>query len=244
MKFGKTLRQKVNEDWIASAVDYAGMKKALPKADEITLSSHRSEEDYVGFWERYHQSLSAVQSFHVDKVEWATQQLNNIKQLTDKKRMASLPGAPKLSLTISLDDLLSASDNYIQEMDLILEFLELNFLAFSKILKKFDKRTILKVRQVKLDEIMQTHPFFNRRDMLQLKAEGVRMHETLHRLLLLKASREKGPKIVQVSGEEKKKAKEMFMLRKAKIILDEVGNSPFFKNNPMRQNPEFQESGK
>ena len=241
MKFGKTLRQKVNEDWIASAVDYAGMKKVLPKADEITLENHQNEETYADFWERYNQSLASMESFHKEKVDWASQQIKDLKLQTDKARMAALPGAPAgLSSVSSLDELMMALQHYLQEMDLILEFLELNFLAFSKILKKFDKRTILNVRQLKLDEIMHTHSFFNRREMQQLKGEGSRLEETLQSL---KIARQEG-KAVQIQGGDRKKRKDMIMLNKARVILDEVGNSPFFKNNPMRQNPVFQENGR
>jgi len=56
-----------------------------------------------------------------------------------------------------------------RELDLLLEFLELNGTAFSKILKKFDKRTGSSVREEKLVELRKTHGFLDGTKLRQLK---------------------------------------------------------------------------
>jgi cytidyltransferase-like protein len=52
-------------------------------------------------------------------------------------------------------------DTFARELDLVLEFLNLNQTAFSKILKKFDKRTASSIREEKLAELNETHAFLH-----------------------------------------------------------------------------------
>jgi len=56
-----------------------------------------------------------------------------------------------------------------RELDLLLEFLELNKTAFSKILKKFDKRTGSTIREEKLTDLKRTHSFLDGTKLKQLK---------------------------------------------------------------------------
>lgn len=56
-----------------------------------------------------------------------------------------------------------------REIDLLLEFLDLNLTAFSKILKKFDKVTGSMMREEKLDALMETHSFLNGGVLTELK---------------------------------------------------------------------------
>lgn len=58
---------------------------------------------------------------------------------------------------------------FSRELALLLEFLELNKTAFSKILKKYDKRTGSSVRDEKMAEIMETHSFLNGTVLSELK---------------------------------------------------------------------------
>ena len=244
MKFGKTLQDKIHTEWVASAVDYRGMKKALPKPDDLVHIPNAAEPTYEEFWTLYDTSLANVSAFHQDKVQWAQQHLHQIQDQVESAR--SNPRTVKSNLSA----LASSCTNYISELDLILEFLELNFLAFSKILKKFDKRTIGHVRQSKLDDIVTTHPFFNRREMLQFKAEACRLREAVQKLMKQELWKQgingMAERRMQEYEEEQRqrKAKELKWLNKAKIILDGVGNSPFFINHPMRQNPVFEQNGK
>ncbi len=56
-----------------------------------------------------------------------------------------------------------------RELDLLLEFLELNRTAFSKILKKFDKRTGSNIRDECLSNIMERSPYLNGVNLVSLK---------------------------------------------------------------------------
>jgi len=56
-----------------------------------------------------------------------------------------------------------------RELDLLMEFLQLNATAFSKILKKFDKRTGLRRRESRFAEIKEALPFLDGQVLLELK---------------------------------------------------------------------------
>ncbi len=52
-------------------------------------------------------------------------------------------------------------DTFARELDLVLEFLDLNKTGFSKILKKLDKRTGSSLRDVKMAELEESHDYLN-----------------------------------------------------------------------------------
>uniref|UniRef100_A0A6U9W537 SPX domain-containing protein n=1 Tax=Pseudo-nitzschia australis TaxID=44445 RepID=A0A6U9W537_9STRA len=56
-----------------------------------------------------------------------------------------------------------------RELDLLLEFLEINTTAFSKILKKFDKKTGSSLRQDKFEEILERNAFLEGGDLIKMK---------------------------------------------------------------------------
>lgn len=56
-----------------------------------------------------------------------------------------------------------------RELDLLIEFLTLNETAFSKILKKFDKRTGSSIREEKLAELAEAHAFLKGETLRALK---------------------------------------------------------------------------
>uniref|UniRef100_A0A7S2VY37 SPX domain-containing protein n=1 Tax=Eucampia antarctica TaxID=49252 RepID=A0A7S2VY37_9STRA len=56
-----------------------------------------------------------------------------------------------------------------RELDLLLDFLNFNSIAFSKILKKFDKRTGSMMKEEKLAELRETHSFLDGSTLSQLR---------------------------------------------------------------------------
>lgn len=61
---------------------------------------------------------------------------------------------------------------FARELELLLEFLLLNKTAFSKILKKYDKRTGSSIREEMLAELDETHSFLNGETISELKFES------------------------------------------------------------------------
>jgi len=62
-------------------------------------------------------------------------------------------------------------DTFAREIDLLLEYLELNLTALSKIWKKYDKLHDTDLRVSKLDGIHKTHAFLNSTPLLDMKDE-------------------------------------------------------------------------
>ena len=60
-------------------------------------------------------------------------------------------------------------DTFLREIDLLLEFVEINKTAFEKILKKFDKRVGTCVREDRLGQILERNTFLNGEDLRCMK---------------------------------------------------------------------------
>lgn len=71
---------------------------------------------------------------------------------------------------------------YERELELLLEFLGLNATAFSKILKKFDKRTGLSTRENQLVELETTHSFMKGTVLSNLKSRVAELIEEVDTL--------------------------------------------------------------
>lgn len=69
-----------------------------------------------------------------------------------------------------------------REIDLLLEFLFLNKTAFSKILKKFDKRTGSMLKEDKLAELRETHAFLDGEVLSELKDKVSRLIDEVNAL--------------------------------------------------------------
>ena len=68
---------------------------------------------------------------------------------------------------------------FSRELDLLLQFLELNRTTFSNILKKFDKRTGSSIREIKLMELEKTHAFLDGTKLKQLLKKTIEMKPQL-----------------------------------------------------------------
>lgn len=71
---------------------------------------------------------------------------------------------------------------FARELDLLLEFLSLNETAFSKILKKFDKRSGSSIRKEKLAELAVSHAYLNGDKIRELKRDVTKMLNEVSRL--------------------------------------------------------------
>ena len=73
-------------------------------------------------------------------------------------------------------------DTFARELDLILDFLDLNKTAFSKILKKFDKRTGSSIREEKLKELEVSHAFLKGEKLQEMRRGVSKMLSIISRL--------------------------------------------------------------
>jgi hypothetical protein len=175
MKFGKSLSEKVRDDWKKFAVDYKGMKKVLPKDDDLFIPTYETEEVpneskggsfsspeslYPEYWKLYQQSLEAVSNFYNQKSSWAQSRYKSLQSKVEKYRLAKLPGS-SLSAGITADELKAQVTEFKTELEYVRQFLAINYTAFSKILKKYDKRTFSCLRDKKLEELLRDKPFLD-----------------------------------------------------------------------------------
>jgi SPX domain-containing protein involved in vacuolar polyphosphate accumulation len=177
MKFGKSLSEKVRDDWKEFAVDYKGMKKVLPKDDDLFIPTYETDKVelpddgkegidcspdslYPEYWRLYQHSLEAISNFYNQKSSWAQSRFKSLQGKVDKYRLAKLPGS-SLSADMTADELKAQVIEFKTELEYVRQFLAINYTAFSKILKKYDKRTLSSLRDKKLEELLRDKPFLD-----------------------------------------------------------------------------------
>lgn len=276
MKFGKSLSEKVRDDWKEFAVDYKGMKKVLPKDDDIYIPSYEDEEKvsddskeeccalstspealYPEYWSLYQQSLSAVTNFYNQKSSWAQTRYKSLQNKVEKYRLAKLPGST-LSPAFTVDDLKAQVAEFKTELEYVRQFLAINYTAFSKILKKYDKRTLSSLRDKKLEELMRDKPFFdgttlepflqNAKNLLVI-IDGIdgRPRTTSTTSTRSIGARSPGANDGSVCPDDSSvftscsmtRGEASFIYEQAKKILDKIETSPFFTKYKAKAVPRF-----
>lgn len=267
MKFGKSLSHKVREEWRDYAVNYKAMKKALPEKDTYSSVSDDSKFEKVThhprFWEIYRDSQDAITQFYTDKKTWAYEASSALRSRVEKYRLSKLPGSI-LTSPDNGDELRQRITRYTSEVQFLREFLSINYTAFSKILKKYDKRTCSDVRETKLQELLVTHQFLDGGGMdefldkateLFKDVDGIdgiqRRPSTSSSVTTTNSATNEGlashhlppisrttkrPNTAVVQAESSGK-----IAKAAQSILAKIDKSPFFTKNKSRQNPTFKE---
>jgi hypothetical protein len=172
VEFGKTLNEVVKRDWRCHAVAYIELKRCLsgenhdqpknqtPAGDDHSVHTDSSfkvtDEQKDDFFRIYDDSLQRLANFYADRVMWAATEKNTLEPAVEK---LINPAEPKEQSSSSLSFLIHRVNNFSKDLGLVLEFLDLNATAFSKILKKYDKRTGSILRESKLRELKAQHPY-------------------------------------------------------------------------------------
>jgi len=151
MKFGNTLYEKISEEWHSYAVDYRGMTLVL-EGDDTSEKIDPSEINHEDFFRRYELSKRGIEIFYLAKREWALDRTMRLMQRVDDDLRLEVDNPTEVRRAV---------ESLGYELDLVLGFLELNHTGFSKILKKFDKRTGLATRDAKLKELRLSHSFLS-----------------------------------------------------------------------------------
>ena len=246
MKFGKSLSEKVRDDWKEYAVDYKAMKKTLPKDDELFLegSNHDSipEDAYPQYWKLYNESLAAVTLFYENKSGLAKGEINALESKVQKYRLTKLPGST-LSSNITGDDLRKQVADANTELEYVREFLSINYTACSKILKKYDKRTFSHIREKKLEELLRDKPFLDGNAMNGFIQKAQKMICSLDEIDgKPNTNNGEGPDHIgsHCSLNASMSRKESgFIYEQTQIILDKIQNSPFFSKYKAKRIPHF-----
>lgn len=132
---------------------------SLSSEDEAETEADSSTHDAVAFDDLDHTFLKLSKGNHQSfgtKQEWLKEEY---RKMGSNKQFEAFIYAKKSLATFD------------RELSLLLEFLDLNKTAFSKILKKFDKRTGSSLRNSKLADISKTHAFLDGAHLGELKEQ-------------------------------------------------------------------------
>lgn len=155
MKFGKVLRRRALVEWQQSYVSYKELKK-------IIKSLVKQKQD-VGMSSAFFMTLARegdkVDRFYLQQLELIKQQLMPLIDIIYRNKTA----------TSSNDE--KAFAKLCDDLDKLRSYVILNHLAFTKILKKFDKKCDQSVRQSVLDCI-QLRPFYCSTALAQLLTQA------------------------------------------------------------------------
>jgi serine/threonine protein kinase len=255
MKFGKSLTEKVRDDWKDYAVAYKAMKKALPKddpdffphdaggVDDQDGKDVNPESVYPQYWQLYAESLSSVTDFYSQKSNSATTEIKTLQSKVEKYRLSKLPGST-LSSTITVEDLMKQVTDAKIELQHVREFLSINYTAFSKILKKYDKRTFSSLREKKLEEILRDNPFLddNAMDGFIYRVQQLinSLDEVEGRPKSCSSSNRSNVNRMEDTGRSLINHQESgSIFQQSKIILDKIEDSPFFAKYKAKRIPRF-----
>lgn len=233
MKFGKNLKEGLEERWkrwSAYAVMYKAMKRLLPPNDDDDLDFGESENDIV-FWKIYNKCLLALKEFYEEKVEMCSGKVNDFQTRLDE--------TIRLSQYEAMNDMKKNLVIFQQEVELILEFIEINRTACRKILKKYDKRTSSIILEEKMSQLQETHGFLfgcpvisDMKQKIEAMLRVIEQHEDSHvnKEMPLYGTKQYPPTHNKLSRS---------VARKAKMILNKMEESPIFLSNKKRCNPLF-----
>ena len=140
VQFGQTLNDVVKRDWRCHAVPYMELKQALRHTDTASNSDANSvhtESSYtissaqkLKFAKIYEDSVARLVALYEDKSQWARSRSQEME--TEVTLCLELGAGDGVDISGLIDRLTV----FAKDLGLVLEFLELNAVAFSKIMKK------------------------------------------------------------------------------------------------------------
>ncbi|KAK6007856.1 hypothetical protein QM012_004670 [Aureobasidium pullulans] len=175
-KFGKHIQKRQLDipEYAASFVDYKALKKLIKKlsatpvihAQDLTNSGSGLADSQASlqankatFFFRLERELEKVNTFYLQK---EAELKLRLKTLADRKKSLQARGlsASKLSTVfVTLDE---GFRLFNSDLDKLQQFIEINQTAFSKILKKWDKTSKSRTKELYLSRAVEIQPCFNR----------------------------------------------------------------------------------
>ncbi|KAF4450733.1 ankyrin repeat protein nuc-2 [Fusarium austroafricanum] len=173
-KFGKQIQKRQLEvpEYAASFVNYKALKKLIKKLSATpTLTSQNDvlrpatpvdsqaalQANKATFFFQLERELDKVNAFYLQKEA----ELNiRLKTLLDKKKvLQSRQGISRRSAKFTT--LEEGFQQFATDLNKLQQFVEINGTAFSKILKKWDKTSKSKTKELYLSRAVEVQPFFN-----------------------------------------------------------------------------------
>ncbi|KAH7004988.1 hypothetical protein EDB82DRAFT_551427 [Fusarium venenatum] len=173
-KFGKQIQKRQLEvpEYAASFVNYKALKKLIKKLSATpTLTSQNDvlrsatpvdsqaalQANKATFFFQLERELDKVNAFYMQK---EAELKIRLKTLLDKKKvLQSRQGISRRSAKFTT--LEEGFQQFATDLNKLQQFVEINGTAFSKILKKWDKTSKSKTKELYLSRAVEVQPFFN-----------------------------------------------------------------------------------
>ncbi|KAL1879113.1 hypothetical protein VTK73DRAFT_7337 [Phialemonium thermophilum] len=175
MKFGKQIQKRQLEvpEYAASFVNYKALKKLIKKLSATpTLSAQNDlqrpsepidsqtslQANKATFFFQLERELEKVNAFYLQKEAELTVRL---KILLDKKRVLCSRSHGVSRRSAKFATLQEGFQQFTNDLNKLQQFVEINGTAFSKILKKWDKTSKSKTKELYLSRAVEVQPFYN-----------------------------------------------------------------------------------
>ncbi|KAM3420511.1 hypothetical protein BST61_g3778 [Cercospora zeina] len=176
MKFGKHIQKRQLDipEYAGSFVDYKSLKKLIKKlsATPVLAALHQGpngealqdsqaslQANKATFFFRLERELEKVNTFYLQK---EAELKLRLRTLLDKKRGVQHRATPASKLSSSYVTLDEGFRLFSNDLDKLQQFVEVNQTAFSKILKKWDKTSKSRTKELYLSRAVDVQPCFNR----------------------------------------------------------------------------------
>ncbi|KAI1366095.1 hypothetical protein F5Y08DRAFT_155438 [Xylaria arbuscula] len=185
MKFGKQIQKRQLEvpEYAASFVNYKALKKLIKRLSATpTLSAQNDphippatvdtqvalQANKAKFFFQLERELEKVNAFYLQK---EAELKIRLKTLIDKKKvLKSRQGISRRSAKFTT--LEEGFQQFANDLNKLQHFVEINGTAFSKILKKWDKTSKSKTKELYLSRAVEVQPFFNATVISQLSDQA------------------------------------------------------------------------
>ncbi|KAL4929611.1 putative cyclin dependent kinase inhibitor Pho81 [Aspergillus undulatus] len=175
-KFGKQIQRRQLDlpEYAASFVNYKALKKlikqlsatpTIPAQSSVPVPQNASEAQAAlrankeVFFFRLEREIEKVNTFYLQKEAEFSQRL---KTLVDKKRVVQSRTVTKNKAPANLVALLEGFQQFDGDLNKLQQFVEINETAMSKILKKWDKTSKSRMKELYLHRAVEVQPCFNR----------------------------------------------------------------------------------
>lgn len=165
MKFGKYLaaRQLEFPEYSSYFMNYKQLKKLInaliSQDDELTLQDKKGS-----FFFKVERELEKVNSFYIEKEA----ELRLKLELLVEKKNTSLKDFKLSKNSITFISLYDGFKKFSKDLDRLNQFVELNETGFIKVLKKWDKRSKSKTKELYLTTTVNVQPIFHKNQIVEL----------------------------------------------------------------------------
>ncbi|KAK3387058.1 ankyrin repeat protein nuc-2 [Podospora didyma] len=176
LKFGKQIQKRQLEvpEYAASFVNYKALKKLIKKLSATPIiptqnDLHRAAAEHLDsqaalqankatFFFQLERELEKVNAFYLQK---EAELKIRLKTLLDKKKSLRSRNNGVSRRSAKFTTLQEGFQQFTNDLNKLQQFVEINGTAFSKILKKWDKTSKSKTKELYLSRAVEVQPFFN-----------------------------------------------------------------------------------